>query len=206
MDPKDFDAVTHTYRPGGTWMPSVTQVLQATGYIRSNHSSLDMEEFYIDRGKKGHRAIHLLTRGELDRKSLDPRLSGCLDSYDLFLAETGIRIDGSEVGVYHPALMYAGTLDVIGNMPGIGKVLGDYKLGPVPEWADLQTAAYDLALEAYQYRRFSLSLLSDGRYRIRWFYGTAGHASWRNALATYHDQVKRGIRGEGDYAKRDTTV
>lgn len=69
-----------------------------------------------------------------------------LDGFLRFLDEWQPEYEASEATVYSRRYGYAGTLDFIATLPGLGRVLGDYKTGKgVYGEVALQLAAYRFA-------------------------------------------------------------
>lgn len=137
-----FDEATHTYWLRGKRLPSVTQVLdQLEDWSRVDPIVLEEAK---RRGQHVHRMVQLDVGGVLDEDALDPFYRPYLAQWRKFLAETRFRPVLSEQQIYHEALGYAGTFDLMG-MLGTDFYQVDVKSGLIPRTVGLQTAAYHTA-------------------------------------------------------------
>ena len=179
-----FDAAPHTYRHQGIIVPSVTQILDITGFTRA-WSAITQEdrEMYFARGHWTHRVAELLPNGDLDR-STDWFVehadvwAGYVGAIDGFYAAGDYEPVATEVRLYHPILRYAGSPDGLGLWHGKPCVL-DFKNGvtaslrPIQCYIEAQTAAYRLALPwlvNYPYKdrphlRVAIELHGDGTWK-----------------------------------------
>lgn len=104
-------------------------------------------------GAKGtvtHRFLEMHAKGELDPDEIfDGDAIPYIKAGLAFLNDWKPRFIWQEATVFHPELGYAGTLDFIAELPGMGVVIGDYKTskGIYPETA-VQLAAYRYASHA----------------------------------------------------------
>jgi hypothetical protein len=88
-----FDPDTHTYTLDGQTVPSVTQVLQAMGFVDSTWFTEESRT----RGKYVHRIIELHINQELDESTVDDSLAGYFGAFKLFCSEGElIRIHGRQ--------------------------------------------------------------------------------------------------------------
>jgi hypothetical protein len=175
-----FDPVTHTYSFNGQVVPSVTQVLQAEGYIDTTWFT----EYGRDRGKMAHLAIHLYDMQDLDEEGLDPALAPYLEGWKKFKQESGFVLRESEVPHCHPFRQYAGTPDKIGTINGKSAVI-DIKTGAVQEWTRLQLSAYVELVTVEPMARYSVQLKNDGTYRPLEYKDRADRAVWLSVLTSY---------------------
>jgi hypothetical protein len=104
-----------------------------------------------ERDRKANRgtAIHARIESLILGKPLTPpsdELLPFIESFDAFVADWNPTFEASEMTVYNRTERYAGTLDFIATIPGLGRVLGDTKSSKdvYPE-AALQMAAYRFA-------------------------------------------------------------
>jgi hypothetical protein len=102
-----------------------------------------------DRGRLVHTLAERLSKGErltfgLD---IDEDLEGHVESVLRFLDEWSVTPILTETVVGNRWIPYAGTLDMIADIPGYGRVLLDYKTGASGIWPEtvLQLAAYRYA-------------------------------------------------------------
>lgn len=160
----EFDPDLHAYHVNGERWPSVTQVLDLAGEYAM--IPRDVLARAAEFGTNVHTGCHLLDMGTLDWNTVDPALVGHLRSYERFLAESGAVVLASEVRLAHPTLKYAGTLDKLMLIDGVGSLV-DIKSGSVvPRTVGMQTAAYAEACEGVKVRRrYALHLRADG-YRL----------------------------------------
>ena len=146
----EFDEAAHRYRLDGEPVPSVTQVLGVLDQFAGVPA--DVLEAAREFGTHVHKAVELDVLGALDEESLDPALAEYLAGWRAFLRESGARPLRSEFRVASRSRRYAGTSDLLVEMPGRlwaswarprQLVLVDIKSGAVPEQtAGPQTAAY----------------------------------------------------------------
>jgi len=163
-----FDPLAHRYTLDGRELIAVTQVLKEAGLVD--------DRWWTDeaclRGRYVHEAILLHHEGDLAEDSLDPALAPYFTAYRQFLADTRFRAESVEQRVYHEALGYAGTYDLLGRFPTQtigGWDLIDVKSGAVPSWVGIQLAGYSRAIcngTMKLLRRWALNLQGDGTYRL----------------------------------------
>lgn len=185
-----FDEATHTYRWNGDVVPNVTRVIAPlTDYSRIPPDTLARAQA---EGIAVHKMVELHCRGTL--KEVPDWMRGHLAAWEKFLAESGMDVWLSEHRVYHPAMRYAGTLDLYGEVKKLkaftGPALLDVKRsfygGPA---IGLQTAAYDTALATDKAitrarHRAALQLRPDGTYRLKKFDDKMDHAVFAAMLTT----------------------
>lgn len=96
------------------------------------------------RGTAVHDAIHeLVTYGELGTPhAWEPDVLAHVDQYRRFVDDFRPIYVYAEVTTYNERVGYAGTCDLIAELPGIGLMVLDYKTGGVYGEAALQLAAY----------------------------------------------------------------
>lgn len=145
----NFDEASHTYTDPDTGeiVPSVTTVL----------SAMSGPSFYPDNGSRElgsliHRMYERLDTGTLIPAFYpDPLHQQYLFDYRSFLMDyPAVRYSGIEQRIYNKNLRYAGTADRVGTM-GIEpqwttSIIADIKTGSTMANANLQTAAYAMAL------------------------------------------------------------
>ncbi len=162
--PLTFDDATHAYRLNGIPVPSVTQVLRASGYVSfyqdltdqiadGTRSPADGVLALVsrgrrlaearDRGQRVHTALHLLLEGDLDDDSIDDEVRGYLESGKTYLEAHVRQVYRAEMPVWSIRHGYAGTLDLLALHSDGWLFVGDFKSGePDVVAADLQLAAY----------------------------------------------------------------
>jgi hypothetical protein len=172
-----FDEATHTYHLGGAQIPNVTTILEPL--IDYSGIPWRIMEAARQRGDYVHKACELYCWGLLDEESIEPEYKPYIEAFKKFMAETKFEPEFIEQRVFHSKLRYAGTLDLGGILPPLGRVrtprraLIDIKttfklmasVGP-------QTAAY---LEAWNSTapkdqrfevRYGLHLQKTGQYKL----------------------------------------
>lgn len=167
----EFDEAAHRYRLDGQPVPSVTQVLGVLDQFAG--VPLDVLEAAREFGTAVHKAVELDVLGVLDEDSLDPALVPCFAGWLAFRADTGAKPLRSEFRVASRSRRYAGTSDLLVEMPGRSSwrarsstvTLVDIKSGAVPKLtAGPQTAAYAEAIyeaTGVRLRRACLQLLPN---------------------------------------------
>jgi hypothetical protein len=132
-----------------------------------------------DKGSIVHRAMESYSQGITPDEVYDAAVLPYIQAALAFLTEWQPRFVWVEASVFHPDLGYAGTLDFIAELPGLGLVIGDYKTGKgiYPEVA-AQLAAYRYASHAVgpNHERLGIPkvaggvvvhLRGDGTYELR---------------------------------------
>lgn len=182
---KGFDEASHTYAINGNVVPSVTQVLNAVGFIDYSHVPADVLSAAQVRGTHVHKAIHYYLEygygeGGLDLNTLDEAYHGYFNSALLYLEsarlkpirhpETNLSI-GVEWRFWDVDYMTAGTVDYLAWDPDGALSVNDWKTGhPEDVAAALQTGAYAFFARKHLFptmkrevRRRAIKLYADGR-------------------------------------------
>lgn len=172
-----FDQASHTYSLDGVVIPNVTSILEPlVDYSRIPAAIMEKAR---QRGDYVHKACELYLWDMLEEDAIEPEYEPYIDAFKLFLSETGFVADLIEHRVYHPRLRYAGTLDLGGTLPPLGR-----RKRPIRALIDLkttfklmasvgpQTAAYVdahnssvSAAERFE-ARYGLQLKGDGSYKL----------------------------------------
>lgn len=120
-----FDSASHSYvlMPGSRRVPSVTQVLEATG-IAPDFSFLD--PYYRERGRAIHTAMSLELLGRLDDSTLDDRVRPFIEHGRAWLEALEVTPLVVEHRWCHTVLEYGGTLDLFCESK-LGPLLVDWK-------------------------------------------------------------------------------
>lgn len=146
-----FDAATHTYTLDGQVVPSVTQILNASGLIDFSGIPEPILEAARVRGTTVHQAIAYFNDGDLDVEQFAvdfPDYLPYLAAWQDFCRQRRFVSCVNECRVASRRYQVAGTLDTLGELDG-EPVLLDYATGhPLDVSKDYQLAAYHvLALE-----------------------------------------------------------
>jgi len=179
-----FDPDTHAYALEGVRVPSVTQILKASGLINFDGIPAGVLNAALERGTCVHTALHYLNEGDLDldqfRKDF-PEWVGYLDGWLSFCDQRRFEPILNEHRVASPRHLIAGTLDCLGLLEGEA-VLLDFATGrPSDVCKNLQTSAYlalalewaseDPALAAFidahsVIKRYAVALHKDATFRL----------------------------------------
>ena len=172
-----FDEETHAYSlgRGGNYpplpIPSVTQVLQENGlyssYARNNNSLIAM-----GRGRHIHKITELYDQGLVGPMDVDGEEAGYLSAYRSFITEHQFVPTTIEKKLFHPAYLYAGTIDRVGTLvidKEEIKAVIDIKTGEPHPATNLQLSAYlqmAVANGSKATHVFALHIDSTGKYRL----------------------------------------
>jgi len=148
----DFDEEQHIYKIDGIVIPSVTQILLAENFIDDTW----FDEYSRDKGSMVHLACHYDLAGELDEDSLDDEIRPYLSAFRKFMADSGLKVERSEVPGVNSTHLYCGTPDIVGCFPK-------------------PTAA----------RRFALELNKEGKYKLIPHTDQNDFSVWLSAVACY---------------------
>lgn len=165
-----FDSDTHTYFFNGKRVKSVTQILAAvTDFSMVQKETLEWKR---QLGTAVHLATELYDQNDLDFSSIDKNVEPYLDAWAVFKADSGIEILEVEQRIFHPVMMYAGTLDRIGLINGEVAVLDIKTSSTLSKTVGMQLAAYQEAIGAINNKkrpiaRYAVQLKADGTYRLQ---------------------------------------
>jgi|TARA_Y100000310_G_scaffold230328_2_gene232739 hypothetical protein len=165
-----FDEQTHTYTVDGLKVPSVTQIIRDSGL-----TGIDASDPAVQAAGQFGTAVHKMTELydniTLDMGTVAEELYPYLQAWKKFLSETKAKLHESEMRLFHPVHLYAGTFDRTAEINGKNTII-DIKTSQKAPTAGIQTAAY---MEMYNYKltfekkirsRMSVFLRPDGSYRI----------------------------------------
>jgi len=147
-----FEPEGHVYTANGVIVPSITQILTAEGFINTDW----FDEWSRDKGSMVHMAIHYDISNDLNEAILDDEIVPYLTAFRKFMAESGFKVERSEVPAINTTYSYAGTPDLIGCFPK-----------PTPA------------------RRFALELNKEGKYKLIPYQDQQDFAVFLAAVATY---------------------
>jgi len=108
-----FEPSGHTYTYNGQTLPSITGILKAEGFIDTQW----YDNWSRDRGSYVHLACHYDINGELDEETLDEEIRPYLAAFRKFMADSGFKVERSEVPGVNTTYLYAGTPDLVGCFP-----------------------------------------------------------------------------------------
>jgi hypothetical protein len=189
-----FDPPSHTYLLDGIGVPSVTQILRASGLIDFSSVPPTVLERARVRGTVVHQAIHYFNERDLDVEQFCqqfPDYAGYLRAWISFTDRQHFVPKFSEYRVASRRHQVAGTIDCLGVLHSQGALL-DFATGrPDDVSKDLQTAAYhglarewaaeDPALATFLalhpiVRRYAIALKADGTFSVHAY---ADASDWR---------------------------
>lgn len=161
-----FDEAAHLYRLAGELVPGVTRVLEVTGMI--DYTFLGAKRsYYLERGRKVHKATHADDEGALDERAEDEEIMGYVSGWRKFRSDYGFVPNRIEQRVAHRRLGYAGTLDRTGFVRDRSEIILDIKSGVAPSAVRYQLAAYAACLpHPRTRRRRCVEVHADGTYRV----------------------------------------
>ncbi len=196
----EFNDQTHQYRLDGRLLPSITQVLHATGILSMEGIPADKLEFARMRGVALHCALDLRHRGTLDPETVSSFLEGYLWAYDDFVKATNFKPILFEQPLAHARLGFAGTPDAAGTVCDVPAVVEFKAVHTLRPGYAIQTAAQKLLIrETGTYdpiKRYALQLHRNGTYTLVEHTDSADEAEFRAALFCYQ---RRLIRNGGYY-------
>lgn len=167
MDNLTFEPKTHTYmRADGLVVPSVTQILKATGCTQSS-------EFYTnegrERGTRIHKYAEAIFNGDDEIEILSEEDFGFVNGLISFYQSGLFEVLETETLVYNKALGYCGTADLLArNAQTQEPAIIDLKTGGVVDRATaLQLTGYKLAFTPLEnVRLYALQCKGDGKYKL----------------------------------------
>ena len=172
-----FEEQGHRYTVDGRWVPSVTQVLEASGRIDLRGIPGEVLRRAAERGTRVHQAAALLLRGELEWSSVDESIGGYVRALDAFLRRTGFEAVPASIErpLYCEQYDFCGTPDV----EGLYRLVSPFgnsgrKVLATLDWKSGMMAAVRYQLAAYAHQRgichrAAVKLNSDGTFRMEWF-------------------------------------
>lgn len=183
-----FEPISHTYYIGEERLPSVTQVMKPLeSYYRASDKTLERA---AARGTLVHEWTERWDReDDLDPEDFPEEIRGYIVAWLHFRADFGFAPTHIEHRLYHPRLMYAGTIDRVGlirDQVSILDIKTSAKLGPA---VGVQLAAYQRAYEATTNEevpgRFAVQLADDGTYRVVEYTNPLDWEAFRGCLALH---------------------
>ena len=132
-----FNATHHEYHLDGDPVTSVTQAIEAAHLVDTRW----FKDEHAARGTAVHNKIYCVLARLVDRFAADDPHIGYLQAAHQFMEDSQLQPIELEMPVYDEIFRTAGTLDVIGSIPG-GTVLVDWKTGAPAPWHGIQLAGY----------------------------------------------------------------
>lgn len=184
-----FTEQGHRYTVGGLWVPSTTQVIEASAPLTDFAKDPKAAAF----GSEFHHVSAYADQGELDQYDYNHAMDPWLDGWRKFRRDfpmlVPFRMGGKpaiEMRLYSDRYGYAGTIDRVWRNPQDRYVIvNDIKTGSKCATWDLQTAAYTgLFMENVQPARFPvkrwITQVGEGTYKLH-----IPRNPWRMDLTVY---------------------
>lgn len=189
-----FDPALHAYYLGERRLPNVSSILDPlTEYAGVPRSTMEAAR---QRGEYVHKMCELWLWGSLDEDAVEPDYLPYLAAFQRFMKESRFVAEHIEERVHHKTLLYAGTLDLAGIFPGIGKKKDRFALVDLKTTFKLlqsvgpQTAAYFEAWnsmhEQLLQERYGLQLKPDGTYKLLPYTSPQDFNVFRSCLAIFN--------------------
>lgn len=182
--------------------PHITDVLSFTQLSKPYEG---VDPWYAERGKAAHQACKFINEGILDDESISEEIAGYVKAYRCWLAESLFIHEASELPLYSKLHDFVGTLDLIGSLPGIGRVVIDIKTSSsIDPAVEIQVGAQAILWnhnfqEKPLMGRFVLQLKKDGTYRLK----DITHINeflFLDALKLYHWKMSHTRKRKQEYA------
>lgn len=164
-----FDAGPHVYFWNDDIVPGVTDVIRGAIGDPFERVAPEILEHARQRGTAVHKACELDDAGNLDEDSVDFRIRPYVAAWRKFRAQFRCEVVMAESALYSRVYGYAGTPDVVIELPNFEQAVVDRKTGLPGPAAALQTAAYQVLAQENGLRptrRFALRMLPTGQYRF----------------------------------------
>lgn len=143
-----------------------------TSTIRTICPGWQAGEWYMQRGRAVHAAIHLHLQNKLDWSSVDERIKGRVEAVLRFLSDCNMTVLETETQLCHGAYQYAGTVDAVLGDSSTSIVIADWKGSLDPVCCDPQLGAYSMLLleerDCLAQRAVAVETHDDGSYKLRW--------------------------------------
>lgn len=191
----EFFPESHEYRLNGRRIPNVTSILSPL----SEYAGIPRHilEIAKQRGDYVHKMTEMYLWGTLDEDAVEVEFVPYLDAFKKFLYETGFEAAYIEERVFHTKLLYAGTVDIVGILPAMGR-----RKKPITALIDTKTtfrllksvgpqvAAYEDAWNSQGREkideRYGLQLKGDGTYKLQPYRSHTDSNIFRSCLAIHN--------------------
>lgn len=165
--PFRFDAASHAYYLDGRQVPSITQMLQLTGWVD--------DTYYTEASRIRGTAVHDLCTefdlGALNPNECDSRFKGWLLAYAAAMGPLRPRWEDIEIPDVHPTLRFGGRSDRAGVVFKLQTIL-EIKSGAEEKAHKIQLALQAILRHARHplppehYQRLALYLKQTGRFKL----------------------------------------
>jgi hypothetical protein len=190
-----FNPDDHSYSIGSRELPSVTQILKATGLYVSFYA----KEEHRQRGEAVHHACRLICEGRYTEEGTHEIVRPFARAFSKFVSRTGYRMMGAERPMASLRLGFAGTPDNWG-LVGNSMWLIDVKTGSLPAAVPVQLAAYRMLMAAQPMGDLwpasavvsplglharAVQLCDDESYNISAYDESRWESIWKSCLTVY---------------------
>jgi hypothetical protein len=194
-----FNKEKHEYTLDGNKLPSVTHILQKTGFYDFDMVKPEIIEAAADFGKCAHKGAELYDLNDLDERALARPLKPYLESWKRFREDTGFIPIEIEKPVYSKKYRYAGTPDRIGTIGNAITVVEIKSTAQIDRVSAIQAIAYleayneDKPLKEKATKRMVVQLCPDGMYRLpkKDFFKPTDFNTFLAALTVYNFHKSR---------------
>ena len=176
----------HKYTVDGVRKPSVTEILEAIGFIDKQWYT----EYGRDRGSHFHLARHYYDENDLDTDTLDPAIEPYLEGYKKFRRDNEVIIVESEVEHYNETWGFCGKPDADIILNGHPTVV-DFKTGKLMAWTALQLVLYSLFYDTPR-KRLGVQINANGTYKLFPFTDRRDMNTALSAVHCYKWQLNHG--------------
>ncbi len=188
-----FEEGPHLYRLDGDVLPSVTQIMRPLSDTKYNGVSRKTLDQAAERGTIIHQAAQ--TWAEYGFMDCPPDLQGYFDGFLDWYRTADPKVAGTEVQLYHPLMLYAGTADLIAEIDGQLSLV-DYKTTQTISdmLCRVQLEAYSQALLCFgvKVERKMIVQLRAGKPANVKEYAPRDAEAWKvfGALKTVYDYIR----------------
>lgn len=190
-----FEERRHIYKLNGNPIPSVTTIMQPL--TDDVYGSIRDEVLHRAalRGTAVHNAIENYVKFGIE--DIPPEHAGYFNGFLKWYSEHKVKPYGTEIRLYHKALLYAGTTDMVAEVDGLDTLV-DFKTSASvqPMLCGVQLEAYDRAAQSLEMGEFKQKIIvhlkKDGGYEVVPF-KVADTDCWRvfTALITVRNYKKK---------------
>lgn len=162
-----YEEATHAYFFEGAQIPSITQMLQKTGWIDDRWYTEEASE----RGTAVHRYTALHDMGALDLTDVPRQYRGWVLAYVEMMNRLQARWEQIELPAVHPTIRFGGTPDRVGEI-SLVRTVGEIKTGGVEPAHGIQTAlqtilvAHQTNLPATAWQRLAFYVKQNSRFSV----------------------------------------
>ncbi len=193
-----FDPEPHEYWLKDNLLWGFSAIVKAVGWVDDTWFT---EESRV-RGTHVHMGTHFIDEGGADWSTIRQEIFGYIMAYENFKKDWNFKPRLIELPLYHPLLLYGVTPDREGLVQDGDPAIVELKSGALTWVAQYQTAAQDLAIQAWEKkptyrRRIGVKLLSDGTYIAKEYKDPRDYDRWKCAVVTAQSNQNVVLRPKG---------